>query len=97
MTGKTHSATGFFAGLIISNSGYAFRWSSAADTVQCCKDPGMQFPHRRNYGQAVEIGHVLWHWLSWIIGIISDSIQVYQNIAEKIRKEGDENEKYQLF
>ena len=57
----------------------------------------MKFPHRRNYGQAVEIGHVLWHWLSWIIGIISDSIQVYQNIAEKIRKEGDENEKYQLF
>ena len=38
----------------------------------------------------------LWRLVMYF-GIISDSIQVYQNIAEKIRKEGDENEKYQLF
>ena len=57
----------------------------------------MQLPYRRNGGQDVEICNVLWYLLSGVIGIISDSIRVYQNIAEKIRKEGDENEKYQLF
>lgn len=76
----------FLIGMIAGfKPGHAFRWSSAADAVQCCKDPGMQLPYRRNGGQDVEICNVLWYLLSGVIGIISDSIRVYQNIAEYIR------------
>lgn len=57
----------------------------------------MQLPHRRSGGMDVEICNVRWYLLSGVIGTISDSIRVYQNIAENIRDNPSKSEIIRLY